>query len=93
MRHGHERPGLILPVKIPPELSLFFALGWSLTIWMVGGILLGHLADVHFGSKPWGMIAGAVLGMAGSGYSFYQIATRADRKSDRGLSQGLDKPE
>lgn len=69
-----------MPAKIPPELGLFFALGGSLTVWMAGGILLGHLADLHFNSKPWGLVAGALLGMGGSGYSLYKIVQGSEKK-------------
>jgi len=69
-----------LPLKIPPELGLFFAVGWSLTVWMAGGVLLGRLADSHLGSKPWGLVAGALLGMAGSGYSLYRIVQGSEKK-------------
>jgi F0F1-type ATP synthase assembly protein I len=66
--------------KIPPELGLLFTLGWSLAIWMTGGVLLGRWMDFHFGWKPWGLISGALLGVAGSGYTFYRVVRKLDKK-------------
>ena len=81
MRHGRQRKGVKpLPGKIPKDLGLFIGLGWSLAIWMAGGALLGRWLNSHFAWKPWGLLSGVLLGIAGGVYTFYRTIRKLDKK-------------
>jgi F0F1-type ATP synthase assembly protein I len=48
----------------PRDLGRYLALG-QVGMEMVAPIVLGLLADTYLGWAPWGLIAGAVLGLVG----------------------------
>ena len=43
--------------------------GFELAAAVVGFTLLGYWLDRHFGIRPWGVLAGAALGMVGGLYN------------------------
>jgi len=55
----------------------------------LGGI--GYLLDGRWGTKPWLMVAGLLLGMAGGFVSFVQIVTSI--KDDGGPRSGAPPPD
>lgn len=50
---------------------------WRLFVPIVGLLLAGRYADVHWGTKPWLMLAGAVLGSVVAGLLIKQQLTRS----------------
>jgi hypothetical protein len=66
------------PPKIPPYLGLLLTLGWSLALWITGGVLLGHWADTRFSLYPWGVVTGALAGIAGCGYTIASTLKKLD---------------
>jgi hypothetical protein len=67
--------------KLPPDLGILLTLGISLAVWITGGVLVGRWADLHWGWQPWGTLAGAFLGIAGSALTVYRIVRRLDQKT------------
>ena len=63
------------------EAGPFIGLGLQ----VAGGLLffvgLGYLADGYFGTTPWGMVVGAVLGMTGVLALLIRIANEATAQS------------
>jgi F0F1-type ATP synthase assembly protein I len=51
---------------------------------MLGLGALGYFLDGRFGTKPWLMVAGLLLGMVGGFVNFIQVVTKADRHGRRG---------
>jgi F0F1-type ATP synthase assembly protein I len=55
-------------------------LGWGIAVWITIGVLLGRWADGHWGWQPWGTLGGALLGIAGAGWTMYRVVRRLDRR-------------
>jgi len=51
---------------------------------MLGLGAVGYFLDGRFGTKPWLMVAGLLLGMAGGFANFIQVVTRAGRSGGPG---------
>jgi len=58
-------------------------LGVEFAAAMVGFVLVGLWVDYHWGTRPWGVLVGAMLGMIGGGYNMLRQSLRAARKSQR----------
>jgi F0F1-type ATP synthase assembly protein I len=62
----------------------------------VGGFaLLGYWIDRHYGSSPWGLLTGALLGLVGGFYNLIKAslsATREARELDQESEQERKKP-
>jgi len=69
-----------------------YAIGFELAASVAGMIVLGWLIDSWFGSKPWGVVGGAVLGLIGGFLNFLRTATsemrRANKEFQRDYSGG-----
>lgn len=44
--------------------------------------LLGHFADQRWGTEPWGILTGAMVGLTGSMYNLFKLMNRANRQAD-----------
>jgi ATP synthase protein I len=44
----------------------------------------GLWADREFGTSPWGVLVGALIGFAAGFYSLYRVATASERGDDTG---------
>ncbi len=55
-------------------MQIAFRLGTELTVATVIGGLLGFALDSFFGTKPWGLVAGIVLGSAAGCLGVYRVA-------------------
>ncbi|MFT4580039.1 MAG: F0F1-type ATP synthase assembly protein I [Nitrospinales bacterium] len=55
-------------------MQFAFRLGTELTVATIIGGLLGYALDSFFGTKPWGMVVGIVLGSAAGCLAVYQVA-------------------
>ena len=50
---------------------------------VAGFALLGYWIDRHFGSQPWGLLTGLVLGIVGGLYNMVSEALRATREAQQ----------
>jgi ATP synthase protein I len=55
-------------------MQVAFRLGTELTVATVIGGLLGYALDNFFGTKPWGMVVGIVVGSAAGCLAVYRVA-------------------
>lgn len=53
-----------------PTPLRFVGLGFELVVPLLAGVLLGHWLDGRFGTRPWMLLAGTVLGMAAGFVNF-----------------------
>jgi hypothetical protein len=67
--------------RLPPDLALLLTLGWTLAVWIAGGLLLGRWADNIWGWHPWGAFGGAAAGLAGAGYTVWRVVKGLDRSN------------
>jgi F0F1-type ATP synthase assembly protein I len=54
----------------------YMDIGWTFVIAVGGGAWIGYKADTHFGTKPWFLLLGAVLGMVVGFYRFLSVVLR-----------------
>ena len=69
------------PKKSPwPEvmraLGPYMNIGWVFVISVGGGMYLGYYADGRFGTEPWLLLLGALLGIAVGFYNFFLVVLR-----------------
>jgi ATP synthase protein I len=55
-------------------MQVAFRLGTELTVATIIGGLLGYALDSFFGTKPWGMVIGILLGSAAGCLAVYRVA-------------------
>lgn len=55
-------------------MQVAFRLGTELTVATIIGGLLGYGLDSFFGTKPWGLVVGVVLGVAAGCLAVYRVA-------------------
>ena len=55
-------------------MQVAFRLGTELTVATIIGGLLGFALDSFFGTKPWGMVIGILLGSAAGCLAVYRVA-------------------
>ncbi len=70
--------------KISPDLALLLTLGWTLAVWIAGGMLLGKWIDNTWGWHPWGAFGGTSAGLLGAGYTVYRVVKGLDRANRHG---------
>jgi F0F1-type ATP synthase assembly protein I len=58
------------------RLALYSSLIFVMPSTLLGGLYLGYLADGYFGTRPWLMIAGLGLGIAGAFIQLFRIVGR-----------------
>jgi F0F1-type ATP synthase assembly protein I len=62
---------------------------------MAGLALLGYWLDGRFGTQPWGLVAGVVVGMVGGLYNLVKQSLRAAREAgveDEAVRRQNDNP-
>lgn len=75
------------PSKMPPSKKSswpevmrtsgpYMNIGWTFVVAMGIGIYGGYRADAYFGTEPWLMVVGALLGMAAGFYNFFLVVLR-----------------
>lgn len=60
------------------------SIGFELVAAVGGFILVGYWWDRHFGTAPWGLLTGALLGLIGGMYNLIRQTLLATRSSGRG---------
>jgi F0F1-type ATP synthase assembly protein I len=75
----------------PKELGRYFAMG-QVGLEMVAPIVVGLLLDRYLGWTPWGVVAGAVLGLVGGLAHLIHLSNQEDKLASRkgGGPQGTD---
>jgi len=58
------------------------SIGFELVAAVVGFTLLGYWWDRHFGSRPWGLLTGATLGLIGGMYNLIRRSLSAFKSAD-----------
>ena len=66
---GPEARFLAMPEKPKSSLGALSGIGFELVAAVAGFTLMGYFWDRHFGSSPWGVLTGAVLGLVGGTYN------------------------
>ncbi len=59
-------------------------IGFELVGAVVGLTLIGYWWDRHFGSSPWGLLTGAILGLIGGMYNLIRQSLSAFKKEGDG---------
>jgi ATP synthase protein I len=65
--------------KIAPYLNIGGVFAGCLVI----GVFLGHWLDGKWGTKPWLLLAGALLGMVSGFYHFFKTVLQLDKNSTK----------
>lgn len=68
--------------KLVTEFGPFLTLGLQLAISVVAFFFLGRWLDEKFGTAPWLMITGSVLGVVGALISFVRKVTELAKQQD-----------
>ena len=63
-------------------MQIAFRLGTELTVATIIGGLLGYALDSFFGTKPWGLVVGIVLGSAAGCLAVYRVAMTLTLEED-----------
>lgn len=72
----------------PPERNLWAlagqltAVAWEFLGAILGGTMLGYLADRYFGSAPWGLIGCMLLGTSTGLYRLIVILRQFEKRAD-----------
>lgn len=64
------------------EAAPYLALGVQLAATVVIMFYVGYWADDHFGTKPWFMIVGLMLGVTAGFYNFFKTVSELGKKVD-----------
>jgi F0F1-type ATP synthase assembly protein I len=75
------------------EFAPYLTLGLQLAISVVVFFFVGRWLDGQFGTSPWLMIAGLLIGTAGGFIQFFRTVAALGRKQDRGKGPGPRKSE
>ncbi len=85
--HDEERgvfPGLS---KASRDAAPYLALGLQLAATVVLMFLLGSWVDREFGTEPWIMLAGLLVGIAAGLYNFFRTIVILGNRKGRGESR------
>ena len=63
-------------------MQVAFRLGTELTVATIVGGLMGYALDSFFGTKPWGLVVGIVLGSAAGCLAVYRVAMTLTLEED-----------
>jgi F0F1-type ATP synthase assembly protein I len=66
-----------------PDWVRHSGVGLELAGAVAGFALVGYWIDRHYGTNPWGLVVGVVLGMVGGLYNFVREALQATREAQR----------
>lgn len=70
--------------KAGSDLVRLSGLGIELAAAISGFTLAGYFWDRYFGTGPWGLLIGALLGLVGGMYNLIRQSLSATRNSGRG---------
>jgi F0F1-type ATP synthase assembly protein I len=64
-----------------PEWLRYSGSGLELAASVAGFALVGYWIDRHYGTNPWGLVAGLILGMIGGFYNLVKQSLQAAREA------------
>jgi F0F1-type ATP synthase assembly protein I len=67
--------------KSRSSLARLSSIGIELVAAIVGFTLVGYFWDRHFGTQPWGVLIGALLGLAGGMYNVVRQSLTAVKET------------
>jgi ATP synthase protein I len=70
------------------EFAPYLTLGIQLAVAVIAFFFVGRWLDGIFGTSPWLMIVGLLLGTAGGFLQFFKTAAALGRKQDRRSQKG-----
>lgn len=76
----NDQGGRVDPRDRQPWMRLG-SVGLELAAAVGGFSLLGYWIDRHYGSSPWGLLVGALLGFVGGFYNLVKAALAASREA------------
>jgi F0F1-type ATP synthase assembly protein I len=79
--------------KFGAAVGPFLTSGLQLAISVVAFFFLGRWLDDKFGTTPWLMIAGLVLGIVGGFTSFFRTAIAAGKEEDKEAAEERKRAE
>ena len=68
--------------RFPPWVS-HAGVGLELAGAVAGFALVGYWIDRHFGSQPWGIVGGLIIGIVGGLYNLVKEALKATREAQQ----------
>ena len=80
-----EQPQPRKPPGQRPVLLRYAGMGLELAAGLVGLTLVGLWVDAHFGTRPYGLLAGAGIGVVGGLYNFLRQALQMQRDSRQAM--------
>jgi F0F1-type ATP synthase assembly protein I len=80
------------PKEDRPSWLQLTSIGFELAAAVLGFSLLGWWVDRHFGTHPWGVLGGALLGLVGGMYNLVRESLWATRQADRGKPRPREGP-
>jgi ATP synthase protein I len=86
-----NRIGERFPASLGTAVGPFLTLGLQTAISVAAFFFLGQWLDGKFGTSPWLMITGAVVGIAGALLYFIRTVTRLAREQDEEAAAGNKK--
>jgi F0F1-type ATP synthase assembly protein I len=66
-------------VRVVRDLAPYLGIGTSLAVTVLLGIGGGYWLDARFGTRPWFLLLGGVLGLALALYQFFKTVAGLDR--------------
>jgi ATP synthase protein I len=69
-----EKPGRDSFAQAMRKAAPYLNLGWTFAVSLAGGILGGWWLDGVFGTRPWLLLSGALVGMTAGFVGFFKVA-------------------
>lgn len=70
-------------------LSIAFRLGTELTVAVMIGAVMGYALDRYFGTKPWCLATGVIMGGAAGCLNVYRVSKEITSDEDKKRSNDL----
>lgn len=75
---GNEGDGRSSLARSLQKAGPILHMGWSIAISVTLGAGLGYWLDKHFGTSPWLLIAGSILGIAAGFVELIRVTSKLD---------------
>jgi ATP synthase protein I len=69
----HQKSSMMEAMRV---VGPYLDLGVTFVVTIGGGAWLGSWADKHFGTTPWLLVTGAILGIVVGFYHFFSVVLR-----------------
>ncbi|MEQ9310339.1 MAG: AtpZ/AtpI family protein [Balneolaceae bacterium] len=68
---------------LPKKYREYLGLGVEIAATLIGPIFIGYILDAYLKSSPWGLLAGAFIGIILFFFSVFRIAKKLDNNKKR----------